>query len=389
MNRVPVFGGCMNKIVIAGIAAALLGILACATEPEVRTAEVTREVPVVQEVPVTVQTIQTVEVTREVAATREVPVTVEVQQIVEVTRELEVTRPVPVTRIVTATPASTLVAAAEPTPEPASTIAPTIAPTVSPDPTPTAKPPETPTLRFGSWTLNPEEREYGHRTIIQFRNVAVEWEGADDPPVLIYECDGGYSRALYIDWNYALATSTSTVSRYEEDPFKQYRDLELDKLVDLADHLLRFVNDGKWDRKTAETRDDIWEDMERRWQLGPETSVGLVDRIRDRNHRSVVIRIDFFSEQRHPELRKKNWPLLHEGMGGIWVVLSDNRVQLNARALGELRRAYKESWPDTLFTEDPLRMAVATVKAPVQPAPVVAKWEVRGLLRVMSHCDVR
>ena len=59
MNRVPVFGGRMNKIVIAGIAAALLGILACATEPEARTVEVTREVPVVQEVPVTVQTIQT------------------------------------------------------------------------------------------------------------------------------------------------------------------------------------------------------------------------------------------------------------------------------------------------------------------------------------------
>ena len=176
--------------------------------------------------------------------------------------------------------------------------------------------------------MDPEEREYGHRTIIQFRNVAVEWERADDPPVLIYECDGGYSRALYIDWNYALATSTSTVSRYEEDPFKQYRDLELDKLVDFADHLLRFVNDVKLDRKTAETRDDIWEDMERRWQLGPETSVGLVDRIRDRNHRSVVIRIDFFSEQRNPELRKINWPLLHEGVSGTWVVLSDNRVQL-------------------------------------------------------------
>ena len=167
---------------------AIVSVFACSSEQSVRNVEVTREVTVIQEVPVTVETVKTVEVTREATQVQEIPVTVEVLRTVEVTREprtVEVTREVPVTRIVAATPviAADDAATELPTPSPvavAATPTPTAAPVVPEEvPTPVVNALSSDT-RFGNWWMDKEQ--YGSLEVNFFRIAVLSHESPSDVP---------------------------------------------------------------------------------------------------------------------------------------------------------------------------------------------------------------
>ena len=71
----------------------------------------------------------------------------------------------------------------------------------------------------------------------------------------------------------------------------------------------------------------------------------------------------------------------------VWVILSQHRAQMDAGALGELRLAYRDSFPvNEVYSGESVRTVVGRIKAPEQHAPAVAKWEISGLPKVMSHC---
>ena len=199
--------------------------------------------------------------------------------------------------------------------------------------------------RFDSWRLDPEPREYGFRTFYTFRNTAVGWEVATQAPELIYECDSYGGRAVYIDWQMPLVTTSSTISRYTEDPFKQYRDLNLDRINEMADHLFRLVDGLELHHQNAYERDEMWRDLEEEWQIDSESAPRLIESMRRRNHRSLLITLEFFVERADPEERLRFDPLLREIITSVWVILSQHRAQMDAGALGKLRLAYKDSFP--------------------------------------------
>ena len=209
----------------------IISAIACTTDPQTITTEVTREVPV------TVETVQTVEVTRQIPV--QVPVTVEVNREVQSTKIVEITREVPVTRLVvitpTAAPSPTVSAMATgipvtvaPTPDP--TITPTASPTVAPTKTPMSTSTPAPQKSFGSWQMRAEPEHIGLHDVLYFDNLAQEWGQKTEKPKLVYQCNSRGQRAVYIDWNLPLATQTSYVPRYTDDPLRQYCDDDLGNL---------------------------------------------------------------------------------------------------------------------------------------------------------------
>ena len=73
-------------------------------------------------------------------------------------------------------------------------------------------------------------------------------------------------------------------------------------------------------------------------------------------------------------------------IGGEWIVLSD-RTQINPGSLGELRQSVRGLY-SVPFNETTKRVVMtATVTAPEQPVVTLAKWDVRGIRQVLSHCE--
>ena len=288
-----------RRLVVALVVAfVIIPLAACTTpEPVVQQVEVTRLVP---------QTLQ-VEVTREVTVVREIPVTLEKIETVAASADLptavpiEVTREVAVTRIVVATPTPTVNSVpAMPdtvTPVPDSILpSPTVAheaATPSPAPTLTALPATD--ARFDSWEMDQNQQQYGDRTISYFRTTAVAHETSTDPPLLTYQCDTRGGRAIYIDWGQPISTDASSVLRYSDNPFEQYRDDDLDTMAGLADQMVTLINDLVLYGEGDHAKDEMWKQLDQRWGLTPELSRDLIDRIRKRNHQMVLIELNFYS----------------------------------------------------------------------------------------------
>lgn len=387
-----IFRKARSPVHILATVLVIAAAVGCTAQPAVREVEVTREVPVTKEVPVTVQVVDTVEVTREVKEVREIPVTVEILRTVEVTRApqtVEVTREVPVTRIVAAAP--TVVAndaSAElltPTPL-ANGMGPTPAATpavVEKSPTPTPSAPAA-DVRFGSWRM--ELEQYGGLEVYSFRNPAVAHETPSEVPVLTYQCDTRGRRALYVDWYQPVSTAYSQVPRYSDDPFEQYRDDDLDAIAGLAGSLLELMDDLALDRGGVSARDEMWKRLDRRWQLNPESSHDLVDRLRERNHQGVSIVLDFYVQPSDPSRWNRYGPPIAASIDDTWIVLSNLRTQASASAVGELQRAYRDVSPPSVISASSPLMVAATVTSPEQPVEIVAKWEISGFQKITSYC---
>lgn len=378
---------------ICGLAVAVL-VAGLGCDPELVTVEVTREVAVTREVPVIVENRYAVEVTRVVD--REIPVTREVIEVVKITRAptlrqtVEVTREVPVTRLVVATPTPISIASAVDNESPTDSLpAPTTtAETPIPDPT-AAVPPTavgTPSDRFGMWKLAPDQHRYGDRRTIRFHNIAAQWESAPEPPIVTIQCDSRGGRTLYIDWGIQLSTDDSEFSRYTDDPFQQYRDDDLDALADLATHLLDFTNTAKVYAVDETRRNHIWRQLERQWQLDEDAAADLVDRIRQRNHRSVLIDLAFYLEKAEPDPRNRYGPAPTEEESSVWVVLAGERTHAQAAVVGILKRASGPNYY-SLVGYDRLHTMVATVRSPEQPTAVTAKWDIGQLPQVLGACQ--
>ncbi len=384
----------LKTMIIATSLALLLAALGCAGPPEIQEVEVTREVPVTQEVPVTVAVPQTVEVTRQVPVTQEVPVTVVVSETVEVTREVavpqtvEVTREVPVTRVAVAMPTpagSPTVSTAD---APTATPPPTITPTVAPTPTPT--PPET--SHFHPWSM--ENKQYANLNKFVFQLDALDYEVGERAPTLNYECDHRGRRSMYIDWHDHPITAVSSYRpSASRDPFSEYRDIPHYALLEYTDGLLQFVDGLRLTLREQEDLDEIWDKVADRWFVGTGAShlaadpdpAMLVDQIRDRNHRSIHIDLDFHLESIVPDKWSKFGSPPQATITGYWVVLSD-RTQINSGSLGELRMAIRELYAAPFDDQDKRPAMTATIKGPGQPVFTIAKWDITGIRQVMSHC---
>ncbi|MCY4560243.1 MAG: hypothetical protein OXF79_28580 [Chloroflexi bacterium] len=375
----------------------LLAAIGCGGQPATIEVEVTREVPVTQEVPVTVETVRNVEVTREVPVTQEVPVTVVVPQTVEVTREVLVPQTVVVTRQVsvtrsaaTATPVPSVAPTAEPADVAAETPTPAATPSAAPTPTPTSPAPE-PT-RLGSWTLDEQQHHEGF-AIHRFRNEALEQTGVRSP-TLTYQCDTRGGRTMYINWRDPITAGSSDRPSAARDPFSQYRDIPYYALLEYAGGLLEFVDDLRLTPREQEDLDEIWDHMEDRWFIGQgashlpsdPTPENLVDLLRDRTHRSVRIGLAFYQELIDPEKGSKYGPPSLADIVGDWIVLSD-RTQINNGSMGELRQAIRNLYSIPVNETGKRMVMTATIYGPGQPMVTVAKWDVRGIRLVRSHCE--
>ena len=385
----------MNKLLIMALVAVYsLGILACSAEPEIRTVEVTREVQVPQEVPVTVETVKTVEVTREVPVVQEVPVTVEAVKTVEVTREVqsmqtvEVTREVPVTRVVVATPVSgangTVPEQSTPTPIP--TPIPTPAQTATP--TPPSKSP------FEGWQM--KETYFGDWSLVMFRNHAVAYETVPEAPVLTYQCDTRGNRAMHIDWHYPIATSGVTFGPSSPDPFGEYRRNDyVAALFSYADRLIDFTNEQRLERYEQNQLAEAWRTVRKQWlpqsdpSLAPDELIAQAQELvyGQPSFGQAVITLDFFEETTDPAKQGPYGPPVLETVSSHWMIV--NHVsRIDTGAIGELRPAYRRSFPSEFQVANTLPMMTATVQEPEQPATVVAKWDVSTLHKVMAHCEI-
>ena len=366
------------------LAVTLGAVIACSTQTEVREVEVTREISVVQEVPVTrvVETVKTVEITREVPVVEAV-VTVEqipVTRKVVAFQQVEVTREVPVTRVVIVTPASG--GASHPHPEES----PTATPTPITTPAPTAAPAPAAESLYGNWQM--ERVSYGGRDFVSFRNAAVEYETTGNAPVVAWQCDTSGNRAMYIDWHHTLITAESNISRgYHRNPFEQYQDDDLDALVEYTANLSEFVGDLRLSPAKRIDLDEAWNEVRNRWQLREGMPDELIRRMRARNHRSVLIDLDFYEERPDPDKKRKYGPAVLATITSKWVVLSNSRSQISAGTIGELKPTLRRiENPQPLA--DTTQMMTATVKEPAQPATIIAKWEINSLRQVMDYCKI-
>ena len=377
-----------SKILSVPIILMAFVITACAQDPQIVTNEVTREIPV------TVETLQTVEVTRQV------PVTVEIERQTEVTRIVETTREVPITRLIEITPigaaqqvAPTGSVSASPTPPATETVTPepdatpTRAVAVPPTPTigPSPTPAPEPDTRFVSWQLQPL-KHIGDVSIASFENTAREWQSSASKPIMTFECDSRSRRSLYIDWDFPLSTNASHIFRYTDDPFGQYRDDDLDALVDMAGKMLTFINEVEFYRADSGKLDQIWKSLQTRWQLDPENATNLVQRIEERNHRSVLILSAFFTHRKDHEASLKYGPTWIDEISSTWVMLPGHRTQMDRGDVGNLRRIYRNIDASVPFSSDTERLLVATVREPQQVTPIMAEWEISGLDKVLQHC---
>ena len=371
-----------RKLIAMTVLALAVPSIACTAPTEIREVEVTREVSVIQEIPVTVEVLRDVEVTREVTVPQEVPVTVETIRDVEVTREVvtvervEVTREVPVTRLVeTADP---VVPTTEPTSAQAITTPspePTPAPTLAAE-TPTATP--TPSQsRFGYWTMS--NVTYGNAEMTVFQNTAQDYQSGPQPPILSYYCDTRGGRAMYIDWHHTLAGAETGINIYAEDPFREYRDNDLYAIIDYADSITEFVDELELSRSEQRKLEENWNRIRLEWLGHQTTATDLIDRMDTKNHRSVWIELVFFEEPDKVGIRY-GYPQLGE-LAANWIVLSD-RTQMNHSSIGELRSAHRNSF----VRASKRQMMSATVRVPEQPIIGAAKWNISGLNNIFGYC---
>ena len=364
--------------------------IACAQDPQIVTNEVTREVPV------TVETLQTVEVTRQVSVTVEIERQTEVTRIVETTREVPVTRLVKVTPIATAhqatptervsaspTPPITETATPEPIATPAMMVATPPTPTIPPSPTPTPKP-ET-HVQYGSWQLQSLE-QFGNVSVAHFENKARKWEAGALTPTLTFKCDNWNRRSLYIDWDFALSTEVSYVPRYTNDPFRQYQDNDLDALADMAYQMLTFINGAEFYRADVGKLDQLWKSLRTHWDLDAEKAASLIERIKERNLRGVLILSAFYTHRKDHPAGLKYGPTWVEEISSTWVVLPGHRTQMDSGELGSLRQIYRNVDSAATPGSDTDRLLIATVREPQQVAPIMAEWEISGLDKVLNHC---
>ena len=372
-----------------------LTAIACTTQTEIQEVEVTREVTVMQEVPVTVQTVRDVEITREVPVTVETVRNVEVTREVVTTEQVEVTREVPVTRLVEVVPTqpveqSTLATAPTPnlangTPEPTITAdTPTPEPTVVATITPT---PEPALVKiFGSWSMRPDLAQFGQTKVAYFENAAQKWEAGVDAPMLVYECDSRQQRAMYIDWDIALSTQISYFPRYTDDPFRQYRDEDLDALADMADKLLAFVEEAEINRASVGELEQMWKTLRRHWDIDPVEAAELVERMKERNHRSVLVASEFYIHRKDHPASLEHGPTYVNEITGTWVMLPGHRTQMDTGDLGSLRRLYRDLEDAAPPGSKMDRLLIAEVKEPTQIGSIMAEWEITGLDKVIDHC---
>ena len=382
-----------KSIAIVALPLILISI-ACTAQTEIQeVVEVTREVPV------TVETVRNVEVTREVPIIQEVPVTVETVRNVEVTREVvtveqvEVTRNVPVTRlveIVPTKPAEQPITVTAPTPNPAAiTPEPRVtadAPTPEPTETGTITPTPEPAKTFGSWSMRSYPTQLGRTTVTHFENAARKWEAGPDAPMLVYECDNRQRRALYIDWDIALSTQLSYFPRYTDDPFRQYRDEDLDALADMADKLLAFVEQADISRVSVGELEQIWKSLQRHWDLDPAEASQLVERMKERNHRSVLVTAGFYIHRKDHPAGLEHGPTYVNEITGTWVVLPGHRTQMDAGDVGSLRQLYRDMEDAVQPGRKIDRLLIAEVKEPAQIGAIMAEWVITGLDKVIGHC---
>ena len=376
-----------KQLLVSSVSAMAFLIIsvACSAPPEVREVEVTREVPVAHKIPVTVETVKTVEVTREVSVGREVPVTVEVvrtvavPQTVGIPQTVEVTREVLVTRIVADTPAPTMAGTlVEP-------------PTATPAPAPTLT--ATPTVRksrFGSWQMG--QTFYGSGELLSFRNAAVDHETVSDAPILTFLCHSRGYRSMYIDWHHPVLGSLQTsLSRYTSDPFEIYRhDNARSVLADYARQLHKFVSDVHLSRADRARFEELWRDRQEKFDLDKSSTPSVVypnDPQEDEevgvNRGPVLVELEFGVEI--PEAKRGDWyrPPISASIISHWRALSNDRTLMGDGPIGELKMSYLQILESE---ETSFRMMTATIKEPEQIVPLVAKWEISGLLRVMDRC---
>ena len=385
----------MNKLLMTALVAVYsLGILACSAEPEIRTVQVTREVQVPQEIPVTVETVKTVEVTREVPVVQEVPVTVEAVKTVEVTREVqsiqtaEVTREVPVTRVVVATPVPGANGAV---PEQS---APTPIPTPTPTPAQTATPTPPSKSPFEGWQM--KETYFGDWSLVMFQNHAVAYETVPEAPVLTYQCDTRGSRAMHIDWHYPIATSGATFGESLPDPFEEYQPNDyVAALFSYADRLIDFTNEQRLERYEQNQLDEALRTVRKRWLPQSDASLTPAELFTQAQELvygwpsfgQAVITLDFFEETTDPAKQGPYGPPVLETVSSHWMIV--NHVsRIDTGAIGELRPAYRRSFQPEFQVANTLPMMTATVQEPEQSATVVAKWDVSTLHKVMAHCEI-
>ena len=368
-----------SLIVLQGLA-----IIACSPDPQVVTTEITREVPV------TVETIQTVEVTREIPVTVETTQQIEVTRIAEVTREVPITQEVPVTRLVEAIP-TVLAERPTATPEPAASATPEPiivdgVPTPEPTTAMTVTPTPEPVTTFDSWRMRSAPAEFGHTTVVHFENIARKWEAGAEAPVLVYECDNRQGRSMYVDWYFAVSTQQSYYPRYSNDPFHQYRDEDLDALVNMAGRLLGFVEQAEINRVDAGQLEQLWKSLRTQWRIDPDNAADLVDRVRERSHRIILVAAEFYTHRPDHPAGQKYGPTLVDDITGDWVVLPGHRTQMNAADLGSIRRAYQNVEGAASPRTKTDRLMIARVQEPEQVGSIMAEWEITGLDKVMGHC---
>ena len=154
------------------------------------------------------------------------------------------------------------------------------------------------------------------------------------------------------------------------------------------------MDDLRFTPREQDDFDDIWDQVEDRWfigqgasHLGSDPTPGmLVDLLRDRRHRSVEIDLDFYQEFIDPDKEGAYGPPSLATIGGVWIVLSD-RTQINEGSMGEMRQSVRGLY-SVPFNESAKRLVMtATVKGPGQPIFTLAKWDVRGIRQVLSHCQ--
>ena len=373
-------------IALAGVILLTVGVLAaCSPQIEYRDIEVTREVDVVREVPVTVETVRDVEITREV------PVTVETVRNVEttVTREVEITREVPVevpvTRIATATPGPTTTptvttSAPEPT---VAAATPTPAPTVMPTPTPAPK------SKFDSWQI--EHGVHAGRTVSIFRNSAISHDPLPDAPTITFLCDDRGHRSMYIDWRHpVVATVDTSLSSYVSDPFDVYRQVDADTIiVDYAQRLHEFMAGIRLAPQEKGRFDDLWRSIGRDYDLGTSTADEFLTQDERAevsvNRGKALVQLDFAVEDPKRVGQDSYRPFVRAEIQSDWRVLPSQRTLMADGPIGSVKQSYEAIAPPQ-SQDDHLRILTAEIREPDQPVAMAATWEITGLDKMLEHC---
>lgn len=193
---------------------------------------------------------------------------------------------------------------------------------------------------------------------------------------------------MYIDWGIALSTQVSYFPRYTDDPFRQYRDEDLDALANMADQLLAFVEHAEINRISISSAklEQMWKSLRAHWDLDPTKAAELVARMQERNHRSVLIASEFYVHRLDHPATLKHGPTYVNEITEAWVVLPGYRTQMDAGDLGRLRKLYQDLEDAAPPGSKIDRLLIAEVKEPAQIGSIMAEWEIAGLDQAMGHC---